>query len=139
MAKFKPGESGNPSGRPAGTGLQKRLRDSVGDKFDDLVDTVVTAALGGDMAAASLLLSRLVPAMRPIQEPQAFPMSGDTLTDKALSVLDAVSQGSLSASDGKLLLDGLAGVVRVQDGEILSKQVDQLHAIIKADKERRKA
>lgn len=136
MGQFRPGESGNPGGRPKGSSLHSRLTDAVGDKFDELVQTILNAALAGDMSAASLLMGRMVPAIRPIQEPMPFPMYGTTLTEKAESVLDAVATGKLSASDGKLILDALAGVIRVQDGEILAKQLEQIQAILKADKAR---
>ena len=136
MARFKPGESGNPNGRPSGTGMQSKLKEAVGDRFDQIVDRVVEAALLGDMTAASLILSRLVPPIKATQEPQAFPMYGKSLTEKAESVLESVSAGLLSATDGKQILDAMAGVVRVHDGEILAKQLDQLKAILKAEKER---
>lgn len=124
MAKWQPGETGNPHGRPPGHSLQKRLRDTVGDQFDQLVETILQAALAGDMSACNLLFTRLVPPLRPIQDPVAFPLDGATLADKARSVLLAVSAGQLSASDGKLLLDGLAGVVRVQNGEQTARQLE---------------
>ena len=139
MAKFQQGQSGNPSGRPSGSGMQTRLRRALGDRFDQLVEVVVTKALDGDMTAANLLLTRLVPVLRPVQEPHPFPMTGETLTDKAHSVLDAVADGVLSAVDGKLLLDGLSGVVRVQDAEQLAKQLEQIELVLKADQKRRKA
>lgn len=124
MSRFQKGESGNPKGRPVGSSLQTRLRSAVGDRFDELVRVVLDAALAGDMAAANLLLARLVPSLKPVQVPQAFTLAGQTLTEKALSVLEAVAAGALSASDGKLLLDGLAGVVRVQEAEHTARQLE---------------
>lgn len=119
--------------------MQSRLRKAVGDQFDQLVDVVVKAALDGDMTAMSLLLSRLVPTLRPVQDPQVFSLEGETLTDKAHSILDAVANGVLSSQDGKLLLDGLSGVVKVRDSELLAKQLDQIELVLKADAKRRKA
>lgn len=138
MARFQPGTSGNPSGRPQGSSHQQRLRDAVGPRFDELVQTVVDAAIAGDMHAANILLTRMVPPMRPVQDPQTFPMQGETLTAKAESVLDAVASGKLSAVDGKLVLDALAGVVKVQDSEQTVRQLEQIQAILKAEKEAKK-
>jgi hypothetical protein len=136
MAKWRSGETGNPNGRPPGHSLQKRLRETVGEQFDQLVDTVLQAALAGDMSACNLLLTRLVPPLRPIQDPVIFKLEGNSLTDKAHSVLSAVSEGQLSASDGKLLLDGLAGVVRVQDGELTARQLELIRLALDADKKK---
>ena len=105
---FKPGTSGNPKGRPAGTSLTERLKKAVGEEFDDIVSALLAMAKAGDTTAASLLLARVVPAVKPIQEPIKIGLQGDSLTDKAASVLDSVSRGELSPADAKLLLDGLA-------------------------------
>lgn len=134
MARFQPGTSGNPNGRPSGSGYQQRLRNAVGDRFDSLVDTVLNQALAGDMSAASLLLSRMVPPMRPTQDPQPFTMRGETLTQKAESILDAASEGELSVVDAKQILDALGGVVKVQDSEQTARQLEQIAAILKAEK-----
>jgi hypothetical protein len=131
MGKFQKGESGNPNGRPVGSSLQARLRTAVGDRFDELVRVVLDAALAGDMAAASLLLA---PSLKPVQVPQAFALAGQTLTEKALSVLEAVAAGALSASDGKLLLDGLAGVVRVQEAEHTARQLELIRLALDAQR-----
>ena len=133
MTKFKPGQSGNPKGRTPGNTYQTRLKEAIGPHFDTLIESIVTAALTGDMQAANLILTRIVPAIRPVQEPAPFPLSGDTLTDKALSVLESVSAGHLSAMDGKLLLDALAGVVRVQDAEQLQKQLELIKLTLDAN------
>lgn len=45
-------------------------------RFDELVRSVLDAAISGDTAAAALLLNRVVPSIRPIQEPQPFALDG---------------------------------------------------------------
>ena len=133
MAKFKSGESGNPTGRPPGSGLQARLRAAVGERFDELVGVLVDAAAGGDMQAMSLLMSRMIPAMRPVQEPVPFNLEGKTMTDKAHAILDAVAAGELSAADGKALLDGVAGAVRVMDAEQTARQLELIRLTLDAE------
>ncbi|MFM2004455.1 MAG: hypothetical protein RLZZ09_110 [Pseudomonadota bacterium] len=124
MGQYQKGESGNPRGRPVGSGLQVRLRAAVGDRFDELVQVILDAALQGDMTAANLLLSRLVPSVKAVQEPTAFRLEGATMTEKAHSILTAVAAGELSAADGKALLDGVGGVVKVQDAEQTARQIE---------------
>ncbi len=44
MAKFKPGETGNPKGRPVG--LERRLKEQIGDNVPALIDALLSIALG---------------------------------------------------------------------------------------------
>lgn len=74
---------------------------------------MIGQAKGGDIQAASLLLSRVCPTLRPVQEPLKVDMPGDTITEKAVAILDAVSRGELSVMDGKALVDALAGAARI--------------------------
>lgn len=124
--RWKPGESGNPAGRKPGSTLAGRLREAVGKDFDDIVQAVIDAAKGGDMAAANLLLSRTCPPVRPVQEPIRLDIPGDTLTEKAGAVLDAVARGDLAPMDAKALLDGLAACAKIEEIDDLRKRIEAL-------------
>ncbi|QSA98621.1 DUF5681 domain-containing protein [Methylococcus sp. EFPC2] len=125
---FKKGQSGNPAGRPPGTTLAGRLREAVGKDFDGIVEALVTLAKSGDTQAASLLLSRVVPAVKPIQEPVKVPMVGATLTEKACAILEAVAAGELAPADAKALLDGIGQVAKITEIDELTKRIDALEA-----------
>lgn len=125
---FEKGQSGNPHGRPPGTTLAGKLRQAVGKEFDAIAAAVINSAKNGDMQAASLLLSRTCPAVRPVQEPVKVDMGGATLTERAGRILDAVSRGELAPMDAKALLDGLAGVAKITEIDELTQRIEALEA-----------
>jgi hypothetical protein len=126
MSKWEKGQSGNPGGRPPGNALAGRLRDAIAADWDDIVQAVVNQAKAGDMQAISILVNRVSPTLKPIQEPVKVEMPGETLTEKAGAILDAVSRGELSPSDAKLVLDGLAGVAKITEIDELTKRIEAL-------------
>lgn len=124
---FQRGQSGNPAGRKPGTSLAQRLRGAVGDTgFEKLVQVVLDNALTGDMRAAEILLARLVPPVRSVQEPVNFELAGITLTDKAHSLLLAAAEGRMSTTDTKALLDALGVVARIRETEELEQRIQAL-------------
>lgn len=67
MAKFKPGQSGNPAGRPPGakstaSALRKEL--ITDEDLQEIVDTVIAKAKEGDLTAAGMILDRRIPRLR---------------------------------------------------------------------------
>jgi hypothetical protein len=107
------------------------LREAVGKEFDAVINALLTAAKAGDTQAAALLLARVVPAARPVQEPFPVRLGGRTLSDKAAAIFEAVSAGELAPSDAKLLLDGLAGVAKIAEFDDLKARLEILEATLK--------
>lgn len=126
MSKFRPGESGNPRGRPKGRKTTTTaLRERLAERADDVVQTVLDAALAGDLAAAKLVLERLVAPLR-AQAPAvnvALPTGG--LADQGRAILAAVADGRLPADSGCHLLTALGQVGRLVE-------IDELEARIRA-------
>lgn len=125
MAKFRPGESGNPRGRPRGRTLADELRKTVTPRFREVVGVIVDRALDGDMAAASLLLSRLVPPLRPVAEPIQFEAGGNLIT-KAEAIIDALADGALTPDEAKATLESIHLAARIEESTKTSKQIELL-------------
>lgn len=123
---FRPGESGNPAGKPPGTGKIEPLRAAIREHVPEIIKAMVTQAKAGDVGAAKLLLERTLPPVKPVQEPAPVALEGATLTEKAGSILDAVSTGRLSVSDAKALLEALAAVAKIAEVDELTRRIEVL-------------
>jgi hypothetical protein len=79
MAKWEPGESGNPKGRPPKRLFDERLREALsskrGDKAKLLVEKLIAKAATGNVAALKLVCERVGGKPKPAEVPAA---SGDT-------------------------------------------------------------
>lgn len=126
MAKFRPGESGNPKGRPKGRTLQDRLRSAVSERFDELVRSMIDQAVEGNTAAASCLLSRVVPTLKPTQEPACMEFLGGSLQDQSLATLEAVAAGEVSPTDAKTILESIHLAARVKETTQTAKEIELL-------------
>ncbi|MFO1359634.1 DUF5681 domain-containing protein [Plasticicumulans sp.] len=62
---FRKGQSGNPKGRPPGRKTTAQaLRERINERAGEVLQTVIDAALAGNLLAAQLVLSRVIPPAR---------------------------------------------------------------------------
>lgn len=125
MAKWEKGESGNPHGRPAHP-MAERFREAVEPRLPVIITAMADAAANGDAQAAKLLLDRVVPPMKPIPRAEPFPLIGGTLTERAESILSAVSDGALAPADGKGLIDALTSLARLIELDEIERRLKAL-------------
>ena len=138
MALFKPGQSGNPGGRAKGIKTKKTLiregLDAIGqirgvDARRQLIEAVYDAALDGDMAAANLLVNRLEPSYKAVQQPVELPAHTPTdLFEKGKFVLQLMEQGNLSPDAAKEVIDSVLKLIKVQESDESLKRLDALEA-----------
>jgi hypothetical protein len=119
------GKSGNPRGRPAHP-VAERFRGVVEPRLDEIITAMIDAAANGDAQAAKLLLDRVLPPFRPAAMPTAFQITGNTLTEKAESILAAVSAGSIAVTDAKQLIDAIGSLARITEIDELEKRISAL-------------
>lgn len=111
---WKKGQSGNPRGRPRGSRNKATLLAiaAMEGELSDVVRVVIDAAKAGDMAAARLVVDKLIPAVRErplsIQLPPV--VNVEDCTGAQAKVLAAVAAGDLLPSEG----EALAGMVEQQ-------------------------
>ena len=111
---WKPGQSGNPKGKTPGSGELQKLRATLAGDVPAILAGLVMAAKGGDVQAARLILERVLPPVKAIEQPQALTMPANgTLTAQGQAVLLAVAAGELAPNHGAALLGAIGTLARV--------------------------
>lgn len=127
--RWKPGQSGNPKGKPPGSGELQRLRASIAADVPEILAGLVAAAKGGDAQAAKLILERIFPAVKPVEQTQELDLpEGGTLTAQGRAVLSAVALGDLAPGQGAQLLAAIGSLARVTEIDELTQRIDKLEA-----------
>jgi len=125
--KFKPGKSGNPKGRPKGSKDKRtELREMMQPHAEALVNKAVELAKNGDISALRICLDRLIPPYRAKDPVVVVGSMTGTLTEQGQQVIEAVSGGELSPSDGASLLQALASQARIVEIDELTKRIKHL-------------
>ena len=127
LGRWKSGESGNPKGKPSGSGELQRLRASIASDVPEILTGLVNAAKGGDVQAARLILERVLPPVKAIEQAVAIQLpDGGTLTTQGRAVLSAVAAGDLAPAQGAQLLSAIGSLARVSEIDELTARVDAL-------------
>ena len=125
--RWKAGESGNPKGRTPGTGEVAKLRASIAAHLPEIIAQLVSKAREGDAGAARLLLERVLPALKPMEQAVALKLPNDgTLTAKAAAVLSAAAAGELAPGQAAQLIAALGTLARIVEIDDLEKRITQL-------------
>lgn len=126
--RWKPGESGNPKGRLPGTKIKRTLLGEQLEQAGSQVQAVViTKALDGDMQAASLVMTRISPPLRPRAEKVEFALDPDApMAQQAKQIMLAVSKAQIDPDTGKLLIDCLSAYVGLKDIETFLAELRKL-------------
>ena len=133
ISRWKPGQTGNPKGRPPGQSEITRLRAALAGDVPEILAGLVLAAKGGDVQAARLILERILPPVKAIEQAVELQLpEGGTLTAQGRAVLSAVAGGNLAPSQGAALLGAIGTLARVTE-------IDELTARIAALEEKQDA
>jgi hypothetical protein len=124
--RVAPGHSLNPRGRPKGAlGEAGRIRQALAEELPEILEAVIERAKDGDMQAARLILERVLPPLRPEAKFAAMPelALAETLTDKALAILDGIARQDMGPETGVQLLAALGGLARILEVDELAVRI----------------
>lgn len=124
--RWTKGKSGNPGGRKPGTGKVAELRAAIAKDIPAIIKGLTTAAKGGDVAAARLLLDRVLPTLKPVEEAVALPLPGETLTERGRAALDAIAGGQIAPGQGTALLGAIGALAKLVETDDLVHRIKAL-------------
>lgn len=126
--RFQPGQSGNPTGRPKGIpNPQAKLRKAIEEHVPEIITRLAQAARDGDVAAASLLLSRCLPPVKPESFTQPIP-DGGGMAGRAEQIAAEAMAGNLSATAAAELMGVLANQAKIIEISELAERLAALEA-----------
>jgi len=100
--RFQPGNKANPHGAPRGKrGTTRELRELIRKLAPTLIKKLSEAAEGGDVQAATALLDRAIPKLKPEGSPvpSDIDLSGSA-SDVTSKTLNAIARGEMSTATG---------------------------------------
>lgn len=125
--QWQPGQTGNPKGRPPGQSEITRLRASLAGDVPEILAGLVLAAKAGDVQAARLILERILPPVKAIEQAVELELpDGGTLTAQGRAVLASVAAGELAPGQGAALLGAIGTLARVTELDELTARITQL-------------
>src|SRR5262249_22181069 len=146
MARFQPGQSGNPAGRGAKPGPRReqrrrrrvelaaieQAREKLTARLDNVLRIVETHALRGDMYACSTWLNFAMPRPRP-ESPKVIieGLDGDCET-AAGAVMHALSRGDLSCEQAQVYMQILEARARLSFSASTVAKLAKLKELLRA-------
>jgi hypothetical protein len=130
--RWRPGESGNPTGRRPGSGSVQKLRQAIEDSLPEIIKCLADKAKAGDVGAARLLLERVIPALKPVEAPQALQIDRDDLSGQAKEIVALAASGAISVTQAAQLVAALGTVGKLIEVDELERRIQTLEKSLEA-------
>ena len=127
---FKKGTSGNPAGREKGVTKIEPLRQALMLSVPAIIDSLTAAALAGDIQAAKLLLERVFPALKAVEQPVSIAMPGESLCSKGADIIRAVGQAEIPATTGSVVMSTLLSQAKLLEQNELVTRINDLEIMV---------
>lgn len=120
------GQSGNPKGGASSRTLAATYRAMLAESANDIFQVLIKQALAGDTSAAKLIIERVLPPLRPVDQINPFDIGEGTVKDRLKRVSLAIGQGDLSIGDGLRLMKILEMELWVRGGYTQTLNIKEL-------------
>lgn len=130
--RWKPGRSGNPAGRRPGSGAVQKLRQAIEDSLPEIIKCLAGKAKAGDIGAARLLLERTIPALRPVEAPQALQIDANDLLGQAKEIVALAASGEVSVAQAAQLVAALGTIGKLVEVDELERRIQKLEKSLEA-------
>jgi hypothetical protein len=98
------------------------------DGSDGIREKLLTLAREGDMAAIRIVAERIAPPIKACEPPVEIELAGETLTDKATAILNAMASGKIAPTQAAQLLQALGAVAKIIETDELEERIAALEA-----------
>jgi hypothetical protein len=120
-------KSPNPAGRPPGLSPQSKLVQRMLENADGILDAVISKAMEGDSSSASLILARIVPALKSQSQSVQFEFDHTaSASEQAASILSAIASGAVSPDVGRQILEAVNALSQIKASEVLEARIAAL-------------
>ena len=127
---WQPGQSGNPAGKPRGARnhATRLLEALMSEQAEAVVQAVIDAARGGDIAAARLILERLVPVRKGRPVALDLPPLHTAADARAAlgATIDAMAAGELSPEEAATIAGVVDAARKAIETEDLAAEIERL-------------
>lgn len=108
------------------------MRKQIAPQAEAIIEQVMERALDGDLAAAKLILDRILPPLKPVSAPVFIPCDqGESLVQQAESILSAAASGQISSDIAAQLIQSVANLCRIIENEELQDRIQAIESAIK--------
>lgn len=128
MAKFQPGQSGNPKGRPKGTSSALRYQAASPVDLPTLLDQAWQEIQNGDTRVLMWLCDRMRPPDRATAPLYSVPglKKATTIKGRVDAICDAVADAKLPPDIGSNMISALVASMKAIDDEALLARIEAL-------------
>src|SRR5262249_30739897 len=136
MAKFKKGQSGNPSGKPKGCKNATTILfdEMLKDNAKDLIEKAIEMAKNGDGPALRLCIERLAPARkdRPVWFDLPQMNEARDAVNASAAIVAAVGAGDLTPSEAAELSKVVDSYARTLQAAEFEERISKLEKAVEA-------
>ncbi len=99
-----------------------KRRDQLAEEVPDILTALVTQARAGDTKAAKLILERVLPSLKPTEQPVKLALKG-TPSEQAEQILAAMAGSKLTIDKAGSIFAAMASQAKIAETDELEKRI----------------